>query len=347
MRMFSPPGISLDRKASARAEVMGWSSATGLAALPNASFSFASSGVRVGIISNPRSRRNWTVNLKQKIGPGVLAAAPTTNEELTQALRSFATHNLDLLIIDGGDGTVRDVISAAAAIFGESLPPLALLPSGKTNALALDLGVPLGWSVESAIAAHTIGQVQTRRPIEVSRDGETPLRGFIFGAGGFVMATEFAQRTHRFGAIDGLAVGLSLIGAVAQTCLGGSHNRWRLGDRVEIFNHATGETSVRDFYLLLGSTLSRLPLGIKPLGKARAGFDVLAVDAPPRLLPFSACAVVMGREGGWLERLGYHHSHNVPPVRLTLQQGYILDGEQFPGGTIELRTGTPIRFVTP
>jgi hypothetical protein len=345
--MVSPAGVALDPKVDARADLFGGLPAARIAPVPSQSFRFAKGAARVGIISNPRSRRNWTVDLERKIGPGVLAAAPTTNEELVRTLRSFALSNLELLVIDGGDGTVRDVISAAIGIFGDALPPLALLPSGKTNALALDLDVPLGWTVEQAIAAHGAGRIQTRRPIEVSRAGEEPIRGFIFGAGGFVLATELAQGTHRIGAIDGLAVGLSLVGAIAQTCFGGAANRWRGGERVEIFNHATGETSVRDLYLLLGSTLRRLPLGIKPLGKTGEGLDVLAVDAPPRLLPVAAAAVVMGQEGGWLERLGYHHGHDLPAVRLTLKRGFILDGELFPGGTIDVRTGAAIRFVTP
>lgn len=347
MQIQSPAGATFFPKADAGIDLLSRRGQVRLAPVPSASFRFATGSARVGIISNPRSRRNWTVDLTQKIGPGVLAAAPTTNEQLVETLQSFARRQLELLVIDGGDGTVRDVISAAARVYGANLPPLALLPSGKTNALALDLGIPLGWSVEDAITAHLGGRVQTRAPIEIRRGSDEALRGFIFGAGGFVLATELAQQTHRIGAIDGLAVGMSLVGAIAQTCFGGTGNRWRAGERIEILNHATGETSVRNLYLLLASTLQRLPLGIKPLGKAGEGLDVLAVDAPPRLLPVAASAILMGREDAWLQRLGYHHGHDIPPVRLTLQRGFILDGELFPGGPIDLRTGDPIRFVTP
>lgn len=347
MKVLFPTGVALHPKVGPRADLMSDRGGKQLAPTPNSSFRFARGDARVGIISNPRSRRNWTVDLERKIGPGVLAAAPTTNEQLAKTLHSFAEQELELLVIDGGDGTVRDVLSAATGIYGDDLPPLALLPSGKTNALALDLGVPVGWSLQDAIAAHATGRIQTRAPIEIRRDAEEPLCGFIFGVGGFVMATELAQGTHRLGAIDGLAVGLSLIGAVAQTCFGSLANRWRVGERVEILDYATGETSVRNLYLLLGSTLERMPLGIKPLGKTGAGLDVLAVDAPPRMLPVAAAAVVAGREGGWLQRLGYHHGHGIPPVQLKLERGFILDGEMFPGGTIDVRTGAPIRFVTP
>lgn len=347
MKALSPAGDAVHLRVGARAGLVGDARRYQVSATPRFPFAFAHGMARVGIISNPRSRRNWTVDLGQKIGPGVLAAAPTTYDELVKTLQSFAAQDLELLVLDGGDGTVRDVLSAAAGIFGDKLPPLALLPSGKTNALALDLGIPIGWSLQDAVAAHAAGRVQMRAPIEIRRGSHDPLLGFIFGAGAFVMATELAQRTHRLGAIDGLAVGLSLIGAVAQTCFGSLSNRWRAGEQVEILNYETGETSVRNFYFLLGSTLQRMPLGLRPLGRTSTGLDILAVDGPPRMLPIAAAAVAAGRESGWLERLGYHHVHDVPPVQLKLDRGFILDGELFPGGTIDVRTGTPIRFVTP
>jgi len=342
-----PTGDAVQSNVGPRADLITTLDRKPLGATPNAAFRFARGAARAGIISNPRSRRNWTVDLQRKIGPGVLAAAPTTNDQLVSTLRSFAEQELELLVIDGGDGTVRDVLSAAAGIYGNDLPPLALLPSGKTNALAFDLGIPLGWSLQDAMAAHAEGRIQTRSPIEIRRDAEEPLCGFIFGVGGFVMATELAQRTHRLGALDGLAVGLSLVGAVAQTCFGSLANRWRVGEKVEILDYSTGETKVRNLYLLFASTLHTMPLGIKPFGTTSAGLDVLAVEAPPRMLPIAAAAIVAGREGGWLERQGYHQAHDVPPVQLKLERGFILDGEMFPGGTIDVRTGAPIRFVTP
>jgi hypothetical protein len=317
-----------------------------LGPLPSPSFRFHPGRARVGIISNPRSRRNQAADLPRKVGPGISGAAPTNAAELRETLRHFADQRIELLVIDGGDGTVRDVLTAATDIFAE-LPALALTPSGKTNALALDLGIPVGWSIDDAIATWGTGRTVTRPPIEITHaDGQRRL-GFIFGAGGFVRATELAQTTHRMGAIDGLAVGLSLVGAIAQTCFGGAANPWRAGERIRIVNEATGAAIERDFYLLFGSTLQRLPLGVKVLGQPSPGLNMLAADAHPRLLPLSAAAIVAGREGGALARRGYHHGHDIPPTRLTLQRGFILDGELFPGDTITIRAGQPLRFVVP
>ena len=51
--------------------------------------------------------------------------------------------------MDGGDGTLREVLTALPGAFATP-PLLAVLPSGKTNILALDLGTPHGWTLEAA-----------------------------------------------------------------------------------------------------------------------------------------------------------------------------------------------------
>ena len=301
---------------------------------------------RVGIIGNPRSRRNRNVSFLRKSEGEVLTFAPSSQDELAQTLADLAARKVELLVVDGGDGTVRDVLTAASAAFGSELPPMAVIPSGKTNALAIDLGVPADWTVHDARAALARNRIIERSPIEIRREDGTTLRGFLFGAGGFVRATELAQNTHAVGAFGGVAVGLSILGALAQTAFGPRGNPWRLGTRMEMIDLHDGATTDDDLYLLFGSTLRRLPLGLRPLGAPSEGLNLLAIQAPPRLLPLAAPAILAGREGGWLERAGYHHRHDVPAFQLRLEGGFVLDGEAYPAEVVTIRTGTPIRFVT-
>lgn len=301
---------------------------------------------RVGIIGNPRSRRNRNVSFLRRTEGEVLTHAPSSQEELAETLADLAARSVELLVIDGGDGTVRDVLTAAPKAFGAELPPIAVIPSGKTNALAIDLGVPASWTVRDARAALAAGRTVTRAPIEIGREDGTVLRGFLFGAGGFVRATELAQRTHAIGAFGGIAVGLSILGALAQTAFGTSGNPWRAGTRIQMMDLQDGTTREDDLYVLFGSTLRRLPLGVRPLGANADGLNLLAVEAPPRLLPLAAPAILAGQEGGWLERAGYHHRHDVPAFRLRLDGGFVLDGEAYPAEVVTIRTGMPIRFVT-
>lgn len=302
---------------------------------------------RAGIIGNPRSRHNRSRHLIDEVNGDVSVRVPLTQSALLSALRDFAKDGVEILVIDGGDGTVRDVLSAAPHAFGDSVPPIAVLPSGKTNALALDLGIPPGWTIEQARAALAASRFKARAPIEIRRPGETPLRGFILGFGNFVRATDLAQRTHAMGAFGGLAIGLSILGAFAQTLFGRAGNPWRSGERVDITSPGTQGRWVKELYLLLGSTLHRMPLGVRPFGDRPSGLNMLAIEAPPRLLTAAAPALLLGKATGWLAGAGYHRASDVPPLDLMTTGDFILDGETFAGGMLSIRAGDPVRFVVP
>jgi hypothetical protein len=105
----------------------------------------------VGMVRNPRSHRNKGREAEDPAAAEVITETTHKRKELAGVLDRFARQGIDLLAVDGGDGTVRDVLTSGAAIFGESWPPLIVLPKGKTNALAADLGLPGDWSLTRAI----------------------------------------------------------------------------------------------------------------------------------------------------------------------------------------------------
>lgn len=302
----------------------------------------------VGIIFNHRAHRNRRlVQSLPEITQTLDWASPHTEQELREALARFADRKIDVLMVDGGDGTIRDVLSIAPAYFRDGLPTIAIIPSGKTNALALDLGIPINWSICDALGAIASGRVKQRCPIEVRHAAATTphLRGFLFGAGAFVEATAIAQGVHGFGGFRGVAVGLSLAAAIAQTVFGKPGNRWRRGLDVGV-TLDDGMQIERPFYLILGSTLKRLPLGLRPFGRERSGLKMLGVDAPPRRVLATLPALLAGSEAAWLERFGYHR-RNPDSIRLEFDSEFVLDGETYPGGALILNRGAPLDFVVP
>jgi diacylglycerol kinase family enzyme len=301
--------------------------------------------LRAGVIGNYRSHRNRT-GIKPTQRPGLLYASPATHRALVETLRTYARKGVNLVVIDGGDGTVRDVITATAEVF-DNPPRFALVPSGKTNALALDLGIPRRWEAHHAIQAAGAGRFQARSPIEIARAGSSApvLRGFLFGAGRFVDGTELAQKTHSAGAFDGAAVALSLGWSVIQTLFGGRNNRWKLGQAMQI-RMDDRNSAERSLYLFLASTLERMPLGLKPFGPIRDGLKVLTIDAPPRRLWAALLPLLAGLEHKWLRQAGYRRTHP-GEVRIALEGGFILDGEYHEGGEFLLRTGEPLHFAVP
>lgn len=309
----------------------------------------------VGLIRNPRSRHNLSTDTRIARRDDVLAAAPRTRAELRDVLASFAARGIDLLVIDGGDGTIRDVLTCAGDFWGNDWPRIAILPSGKTNALAIDLGVPAGWTFDDALAAASGGRIVHRSPLEIAPRGSAGLavRGFLFGGGNFVDATALAQHTHRAGVFNALTVVLATIGAIGSTLFGTANSKWRRGSRIAlrytdgvVAMNGAGTHTDANRYVMLASTLERFPAGLKPFGHTRPGMKTLVVDAPTRALAVVAPALLSGSEARWIEQRGYHRI-DADAVEIDLEAGFILDGETFPGGAYTLRRAVPLRFVAP
>jgi diacylglycerol kinase (ATP) len=301
------------------------------------------------VVRNPRSHANAKSGGGAPWPDGVLWAEPATREALAQDLERFAAQGVDLLVVDGGDGTVRDVLSALPPAFVAAPPVLAVMPSGKTNILALDLGARPGWSLQDVLqrACATPTALKLRAPLEVTwPDGShRPVRGFVFGLGAYLRATRMSKTVHRMGAFHGLSVAVTLAGGVVDSLFGESRAQWRHGVNLAL-SLDDGPEVAGDRFLVLASTLEKLPYGIAPFGTPRPGLKVLDVDAPPRHLYAAFVAVVAGRNPAWLDQQGYRRT-DVERLKLVLDQPFVVDGEVFESGEVVVRRGEPLRFLTP
>jgi diacylglycerol kinase family enzyme len=310
----------------------------------NSMFAHADWG-KVAVLFNQRAHRNKRA-ADRAVSSQISMAAPYSKSELDRTLAAFAHEQIDTLIIAGGDGTIRDVLSRSNRHFGETLPRLVIVPSGKTNALASDLGISTRWTVPETLAALHRWRTVRRRPIEIRYDGETQVRrrGFVFGTGLFVRTTALAQSVHRVGAVDGLGVSLAIAGAAMRALFGTDSNEWRRGEAMTLAYD--GHVVERDVFMLLCSTLERMPLGLRPFGPIRSGLKVLTVDAPPRGVALAAPAIAFGSQRKWLRDFGYHHL-DTDSFRLRTEGGFVLDGERYPGGDLIISKGAPIDFLVP
>ncbi|MEM9501795.1 MAG: acylglycerol kinase family protein [Pseudomonadota bacterium] len=310
---------------------------------------------RVGVIYNPRSHRNKGADFDCGISPHVFISQPGDRSQLPQALAELADRGIDLLVINGGDGTVRDVLTSGHGIFGDEWPAIAVLPKGKTNALTVDLGVPTEWSLQDAIDAFDDGDRVHRRPIEVSSadNASSTVLGFIMGAGSFTKATQAGQSAHRLGAFNSLAVGVTTAWTILQSVFGSRKNIWRIGSRMHIelgprgaplAHSGVGDPEFRQ--LLFASTLERFPAGILPFGQLRTGLKIIAIDQVARrsmaLVPLAA----MGWKTRGLRERGIHQVC-VPDFAIDIEDQFIFDGEAFPAGKYRIGQGPELKFVAP
>jgi diacylglycerol kinase (ATP) len=182
----------------------------------------------IGIVNNPRSRRNLRrPDLVQRLaqlvdGDGEVADA-TTLDELDRAIERFRAAGIDVLGVNGGDGTGHVVLTAIARAWGRApLPKLLLLRGGAMNTVAHGHGIHGG-------ADQILGEVLARRRagiplrtverdlLRVEADGGPARHGFIFGTGVVVTFLEAYYRSRRpspltAAALLARAIGSALVG---------------------------------------------------------------------------------------------------------------------------------------
>lgn len=162
----------------------------------------------IGIVNNLRSRRNLrrpetAARLRQLLdGHGEVVDA-STPAELALAVERFRRGGIDVLGVNGGDGTGHRVLTAFASAWGpRPLPALLLLRGGAMNIVARAHGVR--GAPEAVLRRHLVRATAGLPPRTVERDllrveadGGPPLHGFLFGTGCAVAFLEVYERSPR------------------------------------------------------------------------------------------------------------------------------------------------------
>ena len=308
----------------------------------------------VGVIRNLRSHRQAAPLPDWSGRANLLVETPEQRSELQDVLARFAERRVDYIVVVGGDGTVRDVLTCGEGYFGESWPPLIIVPSGKTNALAVDLGLPAKWTLEEALEAVASGRIEQRRPLVVAQrdNADARVQGFVFGAGAYASAIQLGQRAHEKGAFNNLAVGVTAIWAFLQTLFGNARNVWRRGTPMRLHDASGAELAHSGFgrrderHLVFASTLGRFPAGMRPFGNHGAGLRAAVIDSTKRALLLRLPLIFRGIVSPKMRRFGYHVIE-AEGVQIDITERFILDGEAFPGGRYQLTLGPKLRFVVP
>ncbi len=239
-------------------------------------------------------------------------------------------NQVDLLLIDGGDGTVREVLSRLPEIWGAALPRIAILPRGNTNLIAREVGgLAPGTAGTLLERLARGGDVRTRRRylLRVDRAGATPLRGFILGWGAYAEGTRIAHEE-----IEGRGTGqvaLTVLSMLRRVLIGAGGRTLRQGIEASL----TPDGGVpREGNCLLGiaTTLQqRLVAGVNPFwGEGDQPIRWLDVPAPAPYLTIAAPFVLFGKSLAWMRKWGYRsgRSHR---IEVALSHPFVMDGEAF------------------
>ena len=278
--------------------------------------------------------------------------------QVGDALATIASVRPRILVINGGDGTVQAILTELhnGGHFGTP-PPVAVLPNGKTNLIALDLGsvgdpvVALARALQlarSGLSDHLV----SRELIVLSSSASTrPTVGMFLGGAGLADAILYCRHSiYPIGLPNGLSHALAALAVLLSILLRVSGRLLPPRPRPVAVRLRRDGVVTGCFSVLIVTTLSRLLLSIHTgeAGSAQGGrLKLLAVDSSIGALVRLLIAGVRGRLG--TVPLGGVHLGRSDELEIEGDRSrVILDGELFTAGVgevIRLRSTQPMDFV--
>ena len=298
--------------------------------------------LRIGMLNNPLSggNRNGLQKIRDAasaVRPEVLQREVQTPSDVAAALADFARQEVNILVINGGDGTVQ---AALTAIFHKNffkrIPALAVLRSaGTTSMIAGDVGLKgprenalrrlFRWTRTKDPSANFLPRSVLK--VQVPPEKE-PVYGMFFGAAAIFQATHFChQKIHARGVRGEKAAGAALARFLLAVLL---RDR-KVISAVPISTRVDQKSVEHQNYLLvLITTLQRLFLGLRPYwGSEPRPLHYTTVGARPRHFLRSLPSLMRGRRGRYITPDNGYISHNIDQVQLSLKSGFNLDGELY------------------
>jgi hypothetical protein len=317
--------------------------------------------LRIGVLNNLQAGKNdaRVTRLLQflKAYPEVVSVETSAIGAVPEALAELASREVDLLAINGGDGTLAWALGEILGnrAFGDQVPLVAPLRGGRTNMSALDLGSqrdPVKGMAE-LIKSVRSGRVQERVAMRrVLRVEHGPYRdaqyGMFFGVGMIQRAIGIVQNVFPKGKTQGV-FGSTLVTAGLLTRLAmGNKSGVLTPDKVDLL--LDGKPARHGEYnMLISSTLDRLFAGMRPFwGEGPGPLRVTGMAAGCDRLGRAAPGILRGRPQAWVTPQNGYTSENVKCAELRMDCGFTVDGEVVlpePGQIVTVTARDCVQFV--
>ena len=317
---------------------------------------------RIALLSNPRSTGNVAQLPRIRAfcaeHPDVFHYEVEKAEQIGDAMKTIARVKPKLLVINGGDGTVQaaltELYNGDNFAKGE-LPPVAVLPSGKTNLIAMDLGVH-GDPVRSLERLVALAQgdltphLVAREMIALSggSKGGKPVIGMFLGGAGLADIMLYCRnRIYPLGLPNGLSHVLTAFAVVLRQVFGLRAAFLPPDPRPLSISVRKGAEITGRFALLAVTTLEKLLLSGELDGQGRGTLKFVAVEQRAGSLLNAFFASLGGKLG--TRKMAGVHVEEADEISIEGDSSQvILDGETFSaeiGMPIFLRRAAPLSFV--
>ena len=320
--------------------------------------------VCVALLSNPCSTGNMAMlpRIRKFCAqrPDIFHYEVEDVGQIGNALSIIARVKPKILVINGGDGTVQSALTELhhSNHFGADVPPVAVLPNGKTNLIALDLGAT-GDPIEmlervleiarSNLAEHTVG----RELISLSggeANGRSVVGMFVGGAGLADSILYCRHKVYPLGLPNGISHALTAL-AVIVAYIFNIKARFLPPSaqpvRISIIHQ--GELKGK-FALLLVTTLERLLLRANTNNAEQGSgpLKMLVIEQRPWAMLRGVWAILRGKLDG--AQLSGVHVGAGSEIRIEGHaSSVIFDGELFKAGherPIVLTPTQPVPFLS-
>ena len=294
---------------------------------------------KIGVLINPLSggNLNGLGAIRSLIDeyPRVVHCDVQTPEDVLEALVDFSRRDVDLVAVNGGDGTVQAVLTN---LFHHqpfsSLPMLAVLQSGTTSMTARDVGFS-GSRVKSlkklfkwAAAGDGTPRVIQRPVLQVQAPGHPTRYGMFFGTAAIYQGIQYFHRKVNSKGLKGeIGPGLTILRFLWAAIRQQSDFIPVVPMSITLDNHPPRQL---DAFVLLVSTLERLFLGLHPYwGDETGPLHYTALRARPRYFLRALPSVLRGRKGAYGTPENGFYSYNAHAIKLNLGSGFTLDGQLY------------------
>ena len=318
---------------------------------------------RIALLSNPKSTGNLAqlprIRAYCAEHPDIFHYEVEHVDQIGEAMKSIARIRPRVLAINGGDGTVQAALTELTngQHFGDAPPPVAVLPSGKTNLIAIDLGAR-GDPIEALerltelarggdLAPHTVA----RELIALRRSGmeDKPVFGMFLGGAGLADTMLYCRdKIYPLGLPNGLAHVITAFAVIMKLLLRIKTNFLPPDAQpLDVFVKEKGDRISGRFSILAVTTLEKLLLSNELAGRRSGSLKLLAVEERP-------LSILRGLAAGFFGKLGREevrgvHFEEADEITIEGDNSHvILDGETFravAGSPINLRSARPLSFV--
>jgi hypothetical protein len=317
---------------------------------------------RIALLSNPKSTGNIAqlpaIREYCDSHPDVFHYEVEQASQIGEAMRIIARVKPRVLVINGGDGTVQAALTELynGGHFGDRPPPVAVLPSGKTNLIALDLGArgdpieTLERLIELARSDDLERYTVPRELIALRRPGaeDRPVIGMFLGGAGLAETMLYCRhKIYPLGLPNSVSHGLTAIAYIARLLLKLKASFLPPPARnTELVIPERDRISGR-FAFLAVTTLNKLLLSNQLGGQGGGPLKVVAIEERPSTV---FRALLAGMTGGYKgKKMRGIHFEEVDQVTIEGESSHlILDGETFhaeSGSPIHLMPAQPLSFV--